>query len=176
MIADPVDKIVRAALLSDEEFSLALREVMRTDLRVSVGELAEASGIAPSTLYKIVQGQRSPNLSTLRAIVGAIRRFSRTPKGEFIGLIAARPVLDVVQERNAVVDGRRIRVREYPVHTMEEAIISALRAEREGAIAIVCAPIVSSVIEQIVNVPVATIIPRDSVQRAIELAARKAWI
>ena len=44
------------------------------------------------------------------------------------------------------------------------------------AVAIVCAPIVSSVIEQLVHIPVATIIPRDSVQRAIELAARKAWL
>ncbi|MDH7510718.1 MAG: helix-turn-helix domain-containing protein [Methanolinea sp.] len=176
MIADPVEKVIRAALVSDEEFSLVLRDVMKREMRISVRELAEASGIAPSSLYKIVHGQRSPNLSTLRAIVNAMRRVSRLPEGEFIGLIAARPVLDVVQERNAVVDNRRVRVREYPVHTMEEAIISALRAEREGAIAIVCAPIVSSVIEQIVNVPVATIIPRDSVQRAIELAARKAWI
>jgi predicted transcriptional regulator len=40
----------------------------------------------------------------------------------------------------------------------------------------VCAPILSSVIEQLVRIPVATIIPRGSVQRAIELAARKAWI
>ncbi|NTV00014.1 MAG: transcriptional regulator, partial [Methanoregulaceae archaeon] len=81
-----------------------------------------------------------------------------------------------VQERNAEVDGRRIRVREYPVHTMEDAIVAAVRAEREGASAIVCAPIVSSIIEQLVHIPVATIIPRESVQRAIELAARKAWL
>jgi len=176
MIADPVEKIIKAALVSDEEFSLVLRDVIKRDLRISVMDLSQASGISPSSIYKIVHGQRSPNLSTLRAVIRAIRGISRSPGGEFIGLIAARPVLDVVQERNAVVDGKHVRIREYPVHTMEEAIISALRAEREGAIAIVCAPIVSSVIEQIVNVPVATIIPRGSVQRAIELAARKAWI
>jgi predicted transcriptional regulator len=35
---------------------------------------------------------------------------------------------------------------------------------------------VSSVIEQLVRIPVATIIPRQSVERAIELAARKAWL
>ena len=69
-----------------------------------------------------------------------------------------------------------MKVREYPVHTMEDAIVSAVRAEREGAIAIVCAPIVSSVIEQMVHIPVATIVPKDSVQRAIEVAARKAWL
>ena len=73
-------------------------------------------------------------------------------------------------------DAQRVRVREYPVHTMEDAIVAAVRAEREGAVAIVCAPILSSVIEQLVRIPVATIIPRESVQRAIELAARKAWI
>jgi predicted transcriptional regulator len=94
---------------------------------------------------------------------------------EFIGLIAARPVLESVQERTADIDGHRMTVREYPVHTIEDAIIAAVRAEREGAIAIVCAPIVSSIIEQLVHIPVATIIPRGSVQRAIELAARKAW-
>ncbi|MCQ8894243.1 MAG: helix-turn-helix domain-containing protein [Methanolinea sp.] len=176
MKGDPLDKVIKAALVSDEEFSTTLRDVMRHDLRISIRELSSMSGIAQSSLYKIVHGQRSPNLSTLRAIIGAMKKIVQSPQGEFIGLIAARPVLDVIQERNALVDGKKVTVREYPVHTMEEAIIGALRAEREGAIAIVCAPIVSSVIEQIVSVPVATIIPRESVQRAIELAARKAWI
>ena len=85
-------------------------------------------------------------------------------------------MLDVVVERTTEVEGHHINIREYPVHTMEDAIIAAVRAEREGAVAIVCAPIVSSVIKQLVHIPVATIIPRDSVQRAIELASRKAWL
>lgn len=175
MQMDPVERVIRAALISDEEFVQTLDEVMRHDLRMSVRELSQQSGIAQSSLYKIIHGKRSPNLSTLRAIIHAMRRITHSFEGEFIGLIAARPVLDVIEERNAEVDGRKIRVREYPVHTLEEAIIAATRAEREGAVAIVCAPIVSSVIEQLVKVPVATIIPRDSVQRAIERAARKAW-
>lgn len=176
MQRDPVDRLVNAALISDDEFVHALREVMQRDLRISVRELADKSGVAPSSLYKMLHGKRSPNLTTLRAIVQAMRRITLSSEGEFIGLIAARPVLDVILERNAEVDGRKVRIREYPVHTMEEAIVAAVRAEREGAVAIVCAPIVSSVIEQLVKVPVATIIPRESVQRAIELAARKAWL
>lgn len=175
MQIDPVERLVKAALVSDEEFVQTLQEVMRHDLRISVKELSNQSGIAQSSLYKMMHGKRSPNLSTLRAVIHAMRRITHAAEGEFIGLIAARPVLDVIEERNAEVDGRRVRVREYPVHTMEEAIIAAIRAEREGAVAIVCAPIVSSVIEQLVKLPVATIIPRDSVQRAIERAARKAW-
>lgn len=173
---DPIDRLMRAALSSDEEFVLALEDLLRRDLRISIRELSEASGIAQSSLYKILHGRRSPNLSTLRAIIRAMRVFYRAGEGEFIGLIVSRPVLETIEERTTEVDAKRITVREYPVHTMEDAIIAAVRAEREGAVAIVCAPIVSSVIEQLVHIPVATIIPRESVQRAIELAARKAWL
>lgn len=173
---DPIDRLMRSALTSDEEFVQTLEDLLRRDLRISIRELSEASGIAQSSLYKILHGKRSPNLSTLRSIIRAMRRFYRTGEGEFIGLIVARPVLETIEERTAEVDARRVKIREYPVHTMEDAIIAAVRAEREGAVAIVCAPIVSSVIEQLVHIPVATIIPRDSVQRAIELATRKAWL
>jgi len=173
---DPVDRLMRAALLSDEEFVEVLNGILRKDLRITIRELSVESGIAQSSLYKILHGKRSPNLSTLRAIVRALRRYYRHNDEEFIGLIAARPVLDVVVERAADVEGHHINIREYPVHTMEDAIVAAVRAEREGAIAIVCAPIVSSVIEQLVHIPVATIIPKESVQRAIELASRKAWL
>jgi predicted transcriptional regulator len=174
--ADPINRLMRAALLSDEEFVSTLNDLLRHDLRISVRELSEKSGIAQSSLYKIMHGKRSPNLSTLREIIRALRQFYHTGEEDFIGLIVARSVLESVEDRVTDVDGHRRRVREYPVHTMEDAIVAAVRAEREGAIAIVCAPIVSSVIEQLVHVPVATIIPRGSVQRAIELAARKAWL
>ena len=173
---DPIDRVMRAALISDEEFVTTLNDLLKHDLRISVRELSEKSGIAQSSLYKILHGKRSPNLSTLRAIIHALRKLYHVGDEAFIGLIAARSVLESVEERVTDIDGHRMRVREYPVHTMEDAIVAAVRAEREGAIAIVCAPIVSSVIEQIVRVPVATIIPRESVQAAIELAAKKAWI
>jgi predicted transcriptional regulator len=173
---DPIDRVMRAALISDEEFVTTLNDLLKHDLRISVRELSEKSGIAQSSLYKILHGKRSPNLSTLRAIIHALRKLYHVGDEAFIGLIAARSVLESVEERVTDIDGHRMRVREYPVHTMEDAIVAAVRAEREGAIAIVCAPIVSSVIEQIVRVPVATIIPKESVQAAIELAAKKAWI
>ncbi|MGD1005418.1 MAG: helix-turn-helix domain-containing protein [Methanoregulaceae archaeon] len=173
---DPIDRLMRAALTSDEEFVSTLNNLLKHDLRISVRELAGKSGISQSSLYKLLHGKRSPNLSTLREIIRTLRQFYHFGDEDFIGLIAARPVLESVEERVANVDGHRMRVREYPVHTMEDAIVSAVRAEREGAIAIVCAPIVSSIVEQLVHIPVTTIIPRESVQRALELAARKAWV
>ena len=174
--ADPINRLMRAAFLSDEEFVSTLNDILRHDLRISVRELSEKSGIAQSSLYKIMHGKRSPNLSTLREIIRALRQFYHSGEEDFIGLIAARSVLECAEDRVTDVDGHRRRVREYPVAYDGRRYRSAVRAEREGAIAIVCAPIVSSVIEQLVHVPVATIIPRGSVQRAIELAARKAWL
>jgi len=56
---------------------------------------------------------------------------------------------------------------------MEEAIVAAIKAERDGAKAVVCAPIVSTTIEKVLQIPVAIIMPRDSLFEAIELAARK---
>jgi len=64
-------------------------------------------------------------------------------------------------------------IKEYAVTTVEETLIVAIQAEKEGASALVCAPIVSPTVEKIVNLPVTTIKPRASVSRAIEQAAKK---
>jgi predicted transcriptional regulator len=175
MQLDPVNRLLRAALISDQEFVETLRGIMKTELRITVRTLSAASGIAQSSLYKILDGKRSPNLATVRRICQALRSFYRTEEGQFIGVIAARPVLEGIVERITEVDGHPIRVREYPVQTVEDAIVAGVRAEREGAIGIVCAPIVSGPIEQLVSVPVATIVPRESMVLAIERAARKGW-
>ncbi len=59
------------------------------------------------------------------------------------------------------------------VSSYEESMIVAIQAEKEGASALVCAPIVSPTVEKIVNLPVTTIKPKASVSRAIEQAAKK---
>lgn len=64
-------------------------------------------------------------------------------------------------------------IKEYAVTTVEETMILAIQAGKEGASALVCAPIVSPTVEKIVNLPVTTIKPRASVSRAIEQAAKK---
>ena len=172
---DPIDRLLRSAITSDEAFVSTLQDILKHEIRISVKELSIQSNIAQSSLYKILHGKRSPNLTTIRSICHAIRHFYHIEEGEFIGVIAARPVLEGIVERISEVDGHPIRVREYPVQTVEDAIVAGVRAEREGAIGIVCAPIVSGPIEQLVSVPVATIVPRESMVLAIERAARKGW-
>jgi predicted transcriptional regulator len=105
--------------------------------------------------------------------VNAIRKIEGLSREKFIAVIAARPVLDRIFEREMEIDGRRIMVREYSAMSMEDAIVSAVRAERDGAQALVCAPIVSYTIEKIVRIPVSTIMPTGSVAKAIENASRK---
>jgi len=165
-------KLVNAALDSDEAFRTALKEALET-LGMTSQELAKRGHISPSTLYKIANEGRSPSMEVLRKIVRAIRETEGLRAGNFVAVIAAGQVLDEVEERSIEIGNESVRVREYPATTVEDAIIAAIRAERDGAIAIVCAPIVSSTIEKIVDVPIARIIPRGSVTEAVRLAARK---
>ena len=57
---DPIDRLMRAALVSDEEFVTTLNDLLKLDLRISVRELSEKSGIAQSSLYKIIHGNDPP--------------------------------------------------------------------------------------------------------------------
>jgi predicted transcriptional regulator len=165
-------KLIGAALESDDAFKAALREVHES-LGITSQDLAKRAGISPSTLYKIANEGRSPSIEVLRKIVRAVRDVEGLRAGSFVAIIAAGQVLDEVEERSIQIEQESVRVREYPATTVEDAIIAAIRAERDGAIAIVCAPIVSSTIEKIVDIPIARIIPRGSVTEAVRLAAKK---
>jgi len=172
---DASRKVVAGAMTSDEAFKQALHQALQ-ELGLTVQDLARKSDISPSTLYKITNEDRSPSLGILRKIVRALRDAEGLRSGNFIAVVAARHVLDEVVERSVPIGDASVRVREYPASTVEEAIIAAIRAERDGAVAVVCAPIVSATIEKVVDVPIATIMPRDSVTEAIRLAAKKSEI
>ncbi len=129
--------------------------------------------MSPSTLYKIVNEDRSPSLDVLRKIVRAVSEGDEGRAGNFIAVIAARHVLDEVIERSVQIGSESVRVRDYPASTVEDAIVAAIRAERGGAVAVVCAPIVSPTIEKVLDIPIALIDPKDSMLDAVKLAARK---
>jgi predicted transcriptional regulator len=169
---EPSRKLQTAAFESDVKFRLALREILDS-LGMTVQELARKSGTSPSTLYKIVNEDRSPSLDVLRKIVKALREGDGHRPGNFIAIIAARHVLDEVIERSVQIGDESVMVRDYPASTIEDAIVAAIRAEREGAVAVVCAPIVSPTIEKVLDIPIALIDPKDSMLDAVKLAARK---
>jgi predicted transcriptional regulator len=161
-----------AAIESGERFREVLHEVL-DELGWTAKELSKKAGVSPSTLYKIMNEERSPSLDVLRKIIRAVREAEGLRAGSFIALIVTRRVLDEIVERSIQIDGESVRIREYPASTVEDAIVSSIRAERDGAVAVVCAPIVSPTIERILDIPIATIVPRNSVTEAIKLAAKK---
>lgn len=166
------DRLIKAAFESDENFQIVLQRAIKEDLNMNAVDFSKEAGIPHSTLYKILSGNRAPNIKTLRQIVNTVRKYE-TPKDEFIAIIAARMVLDTVTETKRKISGRLITVKEYSANSIEEAIIAATRAERDGAKALVCAPIVSHTVEKIVSIPVTTIMPKESITEAIEIAMRK---
>jgi len=166
--------LLRSAIDGDKEFAESLRRIVHENLGMEIAEFAIRAGISPSTLYKAVSEGRSPNLRTLRSIVNCIDEIEGSTKGEFIAVIAARFVLDRIEERTIDIDGGKVNVREYPATNIEEVILAAIRSEEDGARAIVCAPIVVSTVERFVHLPIVTISPKSSVIEAIKTAAKKA--
>jgi len=167
-----VDEVISAVFESDAQFRKVLSRAIKENLGMTTLKFSECASISHSTMYKILSGKHDPNVKTLRQIISTIRRLEGTDR-DFIAVIAARPTLDRINEKQLLIDGESVVVREYAAYTMEDAIIAAVRAERDGASALVCAPIVSPTIEKILSIPVATINPTSSIIRAIELAARK---
>jgi len=172
------DDLIKAIIESDETFIKELARTIKDELHMTASEFSEKSNIPASTIYKLLSGHREPNVKTLRQIIGILRKLEgkgqlEGEKSGFIAVIAARPVLDLITEKKLKIKDRLLTIREYSATSMEEAIIAAIKAERDGAKAVVCAPIVSSTIEKVLRIPVAIIMPRDSLFEAIELAARK---
>lgn len=171
------DYLIKAALESNEAFIKEFARILKDELHMTEAEFSEKYSIPASTMYKVLSGHREPNIKTLRLIVSVLRKLEAKEKLEgksgFIAVIAARPVLDIITEKKLKVRDRLLTIREYSAVSMEEAIIAAIKAERDGAKAVVCAPIVSTTIEKVLRIPIATIMPRDSLLEAIELAARK---
>lgn len=153
----------------ETDFTTALNEEL-SKKGMTVKELAEQTGIPVSTLYKITLGERDPRLSTIKKIVSVLE----PARHRFIAIIAARFLLDSLERREVEVAGATYAIRGYSANSLEECIIAAARAEKEGAAAIVCAPILASIVEKIVDIPVAMLRPDLSVvDEAIGTVARR---
>lgn len=170
---ETADKLLEAILESYGQFQKTFSQILKEDLNLTVLEFSNEANLPVSTLYKIMSEKREPNMKTLRQIIKTIRKLQNTEKGEFIAVIAARPVLDNIQESKQKIGGNLCTIREYSATSIEEAIIAAVKAQRDGAKGLVCAPIVSSTVEKILKIPVATIMPKNSLIEAIETVSKK---
>ena len=161
------DDLIAGMVREEGGFQKALKHILENDLHITINEFSKMTGISQSTLYKIIEDQREPNLRTARAIIRAVKIMSLDTGTHFIAVIASHQVLQVL-EKETVISGQTVKLTEYPVSTVEDAILAALRAERDGALGVICAPIVAPTIERILTIPVSPVIPTDSITIAID--------
>jgi predicted transcriptional regulator len=152
-----------------QDFKEALEEVLERK-QMSLKELAEVSGLPVATIYKITSGERDPRLSTVRAIVQALEPYDQ----DTIAIIAAKFLLDEITSQVFSLGGKKYRIKGYTAHTMEDVIVAAVRAEKEGAAGVICAPILATLVEKIVDIPVVIVKPDiSSFQEAIGALSRQ---
>ena len=171
-------EVVGQSLESDEAFRNTLKKALK-ELRIDAKEFSKLSGVSESSLYKILSGERvNPRLSTFRDIVKTLKKLEAHEEVSepFIAVVASRPMLDTMGKKYIQVRDHRIHLREYAVTSIEDVIVAAIRAQQEGAKAIVCAPIVSATLEKVVKVPVSACpihLCKQPMVKAAEAAASK---
>jgi predicted transcriptional regulator len=151
------------------DFATALNEELEKK-DMTVKDLADVTGIPASTLYKVTLGKRDPRFSTVKKIVAALE----PEHNQFIAVIGAKFILDSIEFSEFGINGKVFAVRGYSANSLEECIIAAARAEKDGAAGIVCAPILASIVEKIVDIPVSMLHPDQvCVRDAIAIVSRK---
>ena len=151
------EELISAAMESNEAFAVALKSAMKR-MGITSKDLSNGSKIPISTINKIISQDRDLRLSTFRQILQYIKSLEKSNGGDLVvGIIASRPLLDIFSKHFINVKGKKVVIKEYPATSIEDAIIGAIKAEREKVNGIVCASIVASIIEKFVKVPIMAI-------------------
>ncbi|RWX73852.1 MAG: hypothetical protein Metus_0631 [Candidatus Methanosuratincola subterraneus] len=154
---DLYEALISAAMESNEKFAEMLRSVMKRK-GLTVRDLSAGSGVPISTLNKMLSEERDIRLSTFREVIKYLVAKSMEIEGDItVGIIAARPSLNALSKHQLPIRGKKVIVKEYPANNLEEAIICAIKAERDRVKGLVCASIVATTVEKFVRVPIVTI-------------------
>lgn len=151
------DELILAAMESNKKFAEVLKSVMKKK-GISIRDLSAGSGVPVSTLNKMLSEERDVRLSTFREVIKYLTAQTTEDEGDIvIGIIAARPALNALSKHQLPVKGKKVVIKEYPANNLEDAIICAIKAEREKVQGLICASIVATTVEKFVRVPIVTI-------------------
>lgn len=154
---DLYEELISAAMESNEKFAEMLKSIMKRK-GITVRDLSAGSGVPVSTINKMLSEERDVRLSTFREVIRYLASQSMEPEGGItVGIIAARPALNALSKHQIPVKGKKVIIKEYPANNLEEAIICAIRAERDRVQGLVCASIVATTVEKFVRIPIVTI-------------------
>ncbi len=165
-----IHKLMRALLEDADAFPAALRVILKEDLKVSVAEFAQVSGIPQPTIYKLLSGEHEPNLRTVRLCVRAIIALEGSQARGFIAVVAPPSTLGRL-DREAVGREFAVPVKEFPSATVEDAIVAGVWAEREGALAIVSGPLEANYLRSVTTLDVLTPEPDEALEAVVRRAA-----
>jgi len=162
-------KLVALFIRNPDSFGNTLKETIKKQ-GYSLRDFSKLSKVPENTLYKITHDKnRDFKVSTLRNILMTIQKLQGIDE-PFIAIITSRTVLDRIKMKDVKIKDKIIPVKEYPASTIEEVLLTAIRAERDGALGIVCGPIAATNVEKIVTVPVAAILLDEAgVKHALEI-------
>lgn len=147
------DALLKTLLASDDSFGKELKELLK-DKNVNLKTFSKHSGIPENTLYKITSGHATNfGSNTIRAIFRTINKLEG-PQKKFIAIISNRTILDKLKKSEVHLKGTKVIFKEYPATMLDEVIGAAVRAEKEGAIGIVCGPIAAASIQGFIDIPI----------------------
>ena len=122
-----MNDLISGMLKEEGGFQKAFKEMLDNELDMTVNEFCQEAGISQSTMYKMLEDKREPNLRTIRAIIKAAKNLLEPNSDDYIAVIASHEVLQTLV-KTIDVDGRPVTLKEYPVATVEDAIVAAVRA------------------------------------------------
>jgi predicted transcriptional regulator len=166
-----IQRLINAALKSDAEFGIEFKKALIIS-GIKLRDFSNISGIPLSTLKKVVSGKNSIRICTLRAIINGFKNIYREDyKNGFIALLATRQVVERILSSKELI-GLNIKVKGYPVNTLDDVYKAAMKATRDGAKAIVAAPIVSQMLQDFIDTPLVSVnICENDIVQSIKIAA-----
>ncbi len=164
-------KLLDDLIISNDKFSKSLRDYLKKK-GMTIKEFSEASSIPPVTLYKLTSGKGNFNIDTIRKVYKTINELEGADS-KFIAVITSRDVFNRMNIQK-LEKNKKIRFREYPSDSIENIIISAIKAEKEGAVGVICGPIAASLVEKVVQIPICSIKQEESgIKSAVEMMIDK---
>ena len=89
-----VSDLIAGMLREDGGFQKAFRSILDDELGMSLNEFCQLSGISQSTMYKILEDKREPNLRTVRQVIKALKILMEADDSHFIAVIASTTVVE----------------------------------------------------------------------------------
>lgn len=119
-----LDDLLYAMMRDGGAFQRTFRSILEKELKISLGEFCQISGISPSTMYKILEEQRDPNLRTVRQIYNALKSIYSRDEDVFVAVIAAPMFMQGLPTTLDTMGSGKVQVREYIASTVEDAILA----------------------------------------------------